>query len=181
MTLIRPADSAEVVEAWRIALTHKTGPVALALTRQKLAFIDRTALGSKVDDAAYGGYVISECRCAKPEVILLSSGSEVAIALAAQQRLHDESDICARVVSMPCHEIFAHKPIEYRNSVLPPNVKRVAHDAAHPMSWYRWVGIDGALVGLERFGASAKYEDIYKHLGITAEAVVQAVKRVLGR
>jgi transketolase len=181
MTLIRPADSAEVVEAWRVALTHKTGPVALALTRQKLAFIDRTALGSKVEDAAYGGYVISECRCAKPEVILLSSGSEVAIALAAQQRLHDESDICARVVSMPCHEIFAHKPIEYRNAVLPPNVKRVAIEAAHPMSWYRWVGIDGAVVGLERFGASAKYEDIYKHLGITAEAVVQAVKRVLGR
>ncbi|MGH7694315.1 MAG: transketolase-like TK C-terminal-containing protein, partial [Gemmatimonadaceae bacterium] len=107
--------------------------------------------------------------------------SEVAIALGAQQRLHDESDICARVVSMPSHEIFARMPIEYRDSVLPPNVKRVAIEAAHPMSWYRWVGVDGAVVGLERFGASAKYEDIYKHLGITAEAVVQAVKRVLGR
>lgn len=181
MTVIRPADSAEVVEAWRVALTHKSGPVALALTRQKLAFIDRLALGSKAEDAAYGGYVIAECRCAKPEVVLLASGSEVAIALAAQERLHEESDICARVVSMPCHEIFAQKPIEYRNAVLPPNVKRVAIEAAHPMSWYRWVGVDGAVVGLERFGASAPYEAIYKGLGITAEAVVQEVKRVLGR
>ena len=178
MTLIRPADSAEVVEAWRIALTHKTGPVALALTRQKLAFIDRAALGSKQEDAARGGYVIAGADA--NDVAILSSGSEVAIALKARDQLAAEG-IQARVVSMPCHEIFAHKPIEYRNSVLPPNVKRVAVEAAHPMSWYRWVGIDGAVVGLERFGASAKYEDIYKHLGITAEAVVQAVKRVLGR
>ena len=178
MTLIRPADSAEVVEAWRIALTHKTGPVALALTRQKLAFIDRAALGSKPEDAARGGYVIAGADA--NDVAILSSGSEVAIALRAREQLATEG-IQARVVSMPCHEIFAHKPIEYRNSVLPPNVKRVAIEAAHPMSWYRWVGIDGAVVGLERYGASAKYEDIYKHLGITAEAVVQAVKRVLGR
>jgi len=178
MTLIRPADSAEVVEAWRIALTHKTGPVALALTRQKLAFIDRAALGSKQEDAARGGYVIAGADA--NDVAILSSGSEVAIALKARDQLAAEG-IQARVVSMPCHEIFAHKPIEYRNSVLPPNVKRVAVEAAHPMSWYRWVGIDGAVVGLDRFGASAKYEDIYKHLGITAEAVVQAVKRVLGR
>jgi transketolase len=178
MTLIRPADSAEVVEAWRIALTHKTGPVALALTRQKLAFIDRAALGSKPEDAARGGYVIAGADA--NDVAILSSGSEVAIALKAREQLAAEG-IQARVVSMPCHEIFAHMPIEYRNSVLPPNVKRVAIEAAHPMSWYRWVGIDGAVVGLERFGASAKYEDIYKHLGITAEAVVLAVKRVLGR
>jgi transketolase len=181
MTLIRPADSAEVVEAWRTALTHKTGPVALALTRQKLSFIDRASLGSKQEDAARGAYTIAECRCAKPEVILLASGSEVAIALAAQQRLHDESDICARVVSMPCHEIFARQPAEYRDTVLPPNIKRVAVEAAHPMSWYRWVGLDGAIVGLERFGASAPYQAIYKGLGITVEAVVDAARRVLAR
>ena len=178
MTVIRPADSAEVVEAWRVALTHKSGPVALALTRQKLAFIDRAALGSKQQDAALGGYVIAGA--AANDIAILASGSEVAIALKAREQLASEG-IQARVVSMPCHEIFAETPIEYRNSVLPPNVKRVAIEAAHPMSWYRWVGIDGAVVGLERFGASAPYEAIYKGLGITAEAVVQAVKRVLGR
>ncbi len=179
MTLIRPADSVEVVEAWRIALSHKTGPVALALTRQKLAFIDRATLGSKQEDAARGGYVLAGGD-AQPDIALLSSGSEVAIALKAREQLAAQG-IQARVVSMPCHEIFARQPEDYRNAVLPPNVKRVAVEAAHPMSWYRWVGIDGAVVGLERFGASAPYEAIYKGLGITAEAVVQAVRRVLAR
>lgn len=179
MTLIRPADSAEVVEAWRIALTHKTGPVALALTRQKLPFIDRSALGSKPEDAARGGYVIAGADV-EPDILLLSSGSEVAIALEARERLAADG-ISARVVSMPCHEIFARHPVEYQNSVLPPGVKRVAVEAAHPMSWYRWVGLDGAIVGIERFGASAPYEAIYKGLGITADAVVDAVRRILAR
>ncbi|MEW5914766.1 MAG: transketolase [Gemmatimonadota bacterium] len=181
LTVLRPADAAEVVEAWRIALSHRSGPVALALTRQKLAFIDRTALGSDAKDAARGGYVIAECSCAKPAVVLLASGSEVALALLAQKRLHDEGDICARVVSMPSHEVFARQPQEYRDAVLPPNVKRVAIEAAHPMSWYRWVGTDGAVIGLERFGASAPYEAIYKGLGITADAVVAAARAVLKR
>lgn len=181
MTLIRPADAAEVVEAWRIALTHTSGPVALALTRQKLAFIDRAALGSDVRDATRGGYVLAECKCAKPDVVILSSGSEVALALSAQHRLHEDADICARVVSMPCHEIFARQPETYRNAVLPPNVKRVAIEAAHPMSWYRWVGTDGAVIGLERFGASAPYEKIYEGLGITADAVVAAARALLNR
>ncbi len=179
MTLIRPADSAEVVEAWRVALSHKSGPVALALTRQKLAFIDRASLGSKQEDAARGGYVLAGGD-GQPDIALLSSGSEVAIALRAREQLAAQG-IQARVVSMPCHEIFARQPDEYRNAVLPPNVKRVAVEAAHPMSWYRWVGLDGAVVGLERFGASAPYEAIYKGLGITAEAVVQTVRRVLAR
>ncbi len=176
MTLIRPADAAEVVEAWRIALAHKGGPVALALTRQKLSFIDRVALGSKPEDASKGGYVLA----AGDDIAILSSGSEVAIALTAREQL-SAAGIRARVVSMPCHEVFAQQSPEYRDAVLPPNVKRVAVEAAHPMSWYRWVGLDGAVVGLERFGASAKYEAIYKGLGITAEAVAEAARRVLGR
>ncbi|MGQ0642720.1 MAG: transketolase [Gemmatimonadaceae bacterium] len=176
MTLIRPADSAEVVEAWRIALSHKSGPVALALTRQKLAFIDRASLGSTPEDAAKGGYVLAD----GDDAAILSSGSEVAIALKAREQLASAHGIKARVVSMPCHEIFARQTQEYRDSVLPPNVKRVAIEAAHPMSWYRWVGTDGAVIGLERFGASAPYEAIYKGLGITAKAVVDAVRRVLG-
>ncbi len=180
MTVIRPADAAEVVEAWRIALAHKSGPVALALTRQKLAFIDRAALGSDVADAARGGYVLAGGD-GESDVAILASGSEITLALAARARLRDEHGIRARVVSMPCHEIFARQPEEYRNGVLPPHVKRVAIEAAHPMSWYRWVGLDGAIVGLERFGASAPYVAIYNGLGITAEAVVHAVRGVLGR
>ncbi|MGH7711892.1 MAG: transketolase-like TK C-terminal-containing protein, partial [Gemmatimonadaceae bacterium] len=180
MTVVRPADSAEVVEAWRIALTHRGGPVALALTRQKLAFIDRAALGSNVADASRGGYVIAGAD-GEGDVLLLSSGSEVALALKAREVLRDQHGIRARVVSMPCHEIFARQSEEYRNAVLPPNVKRVAVEAAHPMSWYRWVGLDGAIIGLERFGASAKYEAIYQGLGITAEAVVDAARKILAR
>lgn len=180
MTLIRPADAAEVVEAWRIALTHTSGPVALALTRQKLAFIDRAALGSDVADAARGGYILAGGD-GEADVVILSTGSEVALALEARERLRDEHGIRARVVSMPCHEIFARQPETYRNGVLPPNVKRVAIEAAHPMSWYRWVGTDGAVIGLERFGASAPYEKIYEGLGITADAVVAAARHLLNR
>jgi transketolase len=176
LTLLRPADAAEVVEAWRIALSHRSGPVALALTRQKLAFIDRAALGSDVKAAAQGAYVIAP----GDDIAIISSGSEVAIALKAREQLAAHG-IRARVVSMPSHEIFAQQEAAYRNSVLPPNMKRVAVEAAQPMSWYRWVGPDGAVIGLERFGASAPQEAIYKGLGITAEAVVDAARGVLKR
>jgi transketolase len=177
LTVIRPADSAETVEAWRIALSHKRGPVALALTRQKLAFIDRAALGSKAEDAAKGAYVLAGASEAA-DVALLSSGSEVAIALKAREQLAGHG-IKARVVSMPSHEVFARQSQEYRDAVLPPNVKRVAVEAAHPLSWYRWVGLDGAVIGLERFGASAPYEAVYRGLGITADAVVDAARALV--
>jgi transketolase len=150
--------------------------VALALTRQKLAFIDRSALGSDVQEAARGAYVIAP----GDAVAILSSGSEVALALKAREQLAAQG-ISARVVSMPSHEVFARQPQAYRDAVLPPNVKRVAVEAGHPMSWYRWVGTDGAVIGLERFGASAPYEEIYKGLGITADAVVEATLAVLKR
>jgi transketolase len=153
LTVLRPADAGEVTEAWRIALLQRRGPVALALTRQKVAFIDRASLGSNLSDAARGGYVLAG-GSATPDIVLLSSGSEVAIALKAREQLGAQG-ITARVVSMPSHEIFAAQPADYRDSVLPPGVKRVAVEAAHPMSWYRWVGLDGAVIGLERFGASA--------------------------
>jgi transketolase len=179
LTVLRPADAGEVTEAWRIALLQRRGPVALALTRQKVAFIDRASLGSNLSDAARGGYVLAG-GSATPDIVLLSSGSEVAIALKAREQLGAQG-ITARVVSMPSHEIFAAQPADYRDSVLPPGVKRVAVEAAHPMSWYRWVGLDGAVIGLERFGASAPYEAIYQGLGITPAAVADAARRVLGR
>jgi transketolase len=109
----------------------------------------------------------------------MSSGSEVALVLEAQQKL-SEAGVRARVVSMPSHEIFASQSQEYRDSVLPPGVKRVSIEASHPMSWQRWVGADGIALGLDRFGASAPYKDLYEHLGLTVDKVVESAKQLAG-
>jgi transketolase len=114
-----------------------------------------------------------------PDVVLMSSGSEVAFILAAHERLAAEG-IASRVVSMPSHELFARQSEEYRASVLPPDVPRVAIEAAHPMSWYKWVGDNGVVLGLERFGASAPYERIYEELGLTVDKVVDAAMQLVG-
>jgi transketolase len=110
----------------------------------------------------------------------MSSGSEVSLILDAQTKLAGEG-IRARAVSMPSHEIFARQDQAYRDSVLPKGVKRIAIEAAHPMSWYRWVGDDGVIIGLERFGASAPAPTIYEHLGITAVRVIETAKQLVGK
>jgi transketolase len=178
-TVIRPADANETAEAWRFALKHKTGPVALALTRQKLGWIDREKYGPAAG-LAKGAYVLADAPGGAPEVVLMSSGSEVALVLAAQTKLA-ESGVRARAVSMPSHEIFARQPLEYQREVLPPGSKRVAIEAAHPMSWYRWVGSDGVIVGIDTFGASAPFADIYKGLGITVDKLIEAARGLVGR
>jgi transketolase len=175
-TLIRPADASETAEAWRAALKQK-GPVALVLTRQKLGFVDRTKYASPTG-VARGAYVMRDVAGGDPQVVLISTGSEVALILEAQQKLEADG-IRARVVSMPSHEIFASQTQEYRDSVLPPAVKRVSIEAAHPMSWQRWVGSEGIALGIERFGASAPYKEIYKHLGLTVERIVEAAKSLV--
>jgi transketolase len=169
-TLIRPADASETAEAWRAALKHD-GPVAIVLTRQKLGFIDRSKHGS-ASGVVKGAYVLSDSPGGAPQVVLMSSGSEVALIIEAQQKLESQG-IRARVVSMPSHELFAAQDKEYRDSVLPPGVKRVAIEASHPMSWQRWVGADGVAMGLQRFGASAPYKELYEHLGLTVSKVVE--------
>jgi transketolase len=178
LLVIRPADANETAEAWRVAVAHKSGPVALALTRQKLPHIDRTNRGA-AGELARGGYILQDCGCGKPQLVIMASGSEVTLALEAQQRLHDELDLCVRVVSVPCHELFWQQPAEYRESVLPKGVKRIAIEAGHPMSWYRFVGDDGAVIGIERFGASAPYQRIYQEYGITADRLVEVAKQLL--
>ena len=175
MTLIRPADASETAEAWRAALRHK-GPVALVLTRQKLGFIDRTKYGAAAG-LARGAYVLADSPGGVPQVVLMSSGSEVGLILEAQKTL-EAGGIRSRVVSMPCHEFFASQSQEYRDSVLPMGLKRVAIEAAHPMSWYRWVGTDGIILGLERFGASAPYKELYEHFGLTVVKLVEAAKHL---
>jgi transketolase len=177
ITLIRPADASETAEAWRVALKHN-GPVALVLTRQKLPFIDRTKYAA-ASGLARGAYVLADSPGGALQIVLISSGSEVSLILDAQKKL-EAGGIRARAVSMPSHEIFARQDQAYRDSVLPKGVKRIAIEAAHPMSWYRWVGDDGVIIGLERFGASAPAPVIYSHLGITADRVVETAKKLVG-
>jgi transketolase len=178
ITVLRPADATETAESWKVAVQHTHGPVCLVLTRQKLGFIDRTKYASAAG-VAKGGYVLADVQGGKPDVVLLSSGSEVALIVSAAEKLA-ASGIKARVVSLASHELFAEQSAAYRDSVLPKGVPRVAIEAASPMSWYRWVGSDGVVLGVERFGASAPYERVYKELGLTVEKVVEAAKGVVG-
>ncbi len=179
LTVLRPADASETAEAWRIALAHRDGPVALVLTRQKLSFIDR-ARYADARGVARGAYVLADAPGGAPDVVLLSSGSEVALILAAQTALAAEG-IRARVVSMPSHELFAKETRAYQDEVLPPGVMRFAVEAAHPMSWHRWVGHDGDVLGIDRFGASAPHERVFTGLGLTVPAIVAAVRHMSSR
>lgn len=176
MTVLRPADADEVSEAWRVAVLHRDGPVALALTRQKLSYLNNAA-GARAG-VSRGAYVLLEAEGGDAEVVLLASGSEVEIAVAARLQLAAQG-IRARVVSCPSLELFARQDAEYRASVLLKGVARVAVEAGHPMSWYQWVGDFGAIVGLDHFGASAPYQTLYKEFGITPEKVTEAAKRVV--
>ncbi len=176
MTVLRPADADEVAECWRVALKHRTGPVALVLTRQKLSWLDCAQRAR--EGVPRGAYVQSDATGGTPDVVLLASGSEVEIALAARASLAAEG-IAARVVSCPSLELFAAQDSDYRNTVLPPGVPRVAVEAAHPGSWYRWVGDNGEIIGIDHFGASAPYKVLYEEFGITSEKVTEAAKRVI--
>jgi transketolase len=180
LTVFRPADATETVEAWAAALEMRNAPVALVLTRQNVPVLDRTVL-APAGGVARGGYVLSEADGGDPDVVLMGSGSEVHILLQAQEMLLTH-DIRARVVSMPSLERFAAQPRAYRDEVLPPYVhRRIAMEAASPMPWYRLVGDAGVVIGLERFGASAPYERIYRELGLTAEHVVAVAREMLDR
>jgi transketolase len=174
LTVIRPADAAETAEAWRVAVEHTNGPVALVLTRQKLGFIDR----ENAPDVARGAYVLRDAEGGSAQVVLMSSGSEVALIMRAQQELQQRG-IRARVVSMPSHELFLLQSNEYQAAVLPPDIPRVAIEAAHPMSWHRFVAGRGTVLGITRFGASAPYERIFEELALTANAVVEAAADLL--
>jgi transketolase len=174
MTVIRPSDPTEVVEAWRAAITHRDGPVALVLTRQKVAVVDR----AKYAPAAglhQGGYVLADSP--NPDIVLMATGSEVELILGAYEKLKADGRR-PRAVSMPCLEYFAKQSQDYRDSVLPPGVPRIAVEAAAPQSWYRWVPEgNGVIMGIERFGESAPYQRIYKEFGLTVDGVVAEARR----
>jgi transketolase len=180
LTVIRPADATESAEAWRAALLNETGPTALILTRQKLPVLDRSRYPA-AEGVQRGGYVLWESTDDGPDVILIGTGSEVQVALEAGQELADQ-DVAVRVVSMPSWELFDRQPAHYRERVLPSNVRaRVAVEAGAKMGWEHYVGLDGAVVGMDSFGASAPAEILFEKFGITAEKVVDEAITVLER
>jgi transketolase len=177
LVTLRPADAAETIEAWKVAMERREGPTMLVLTRQKLPLIDRKAMGA-AEGVRRGAYVLLDPP-GGPDSILIATGSEVAIALEAARMLHGEG-IRTRLVSMPSWELFAAQPEAYRNSVLPPAVRsRVAVEAAGPMGWSRWITEDGAMVGMEGFGASAPGERLFQEFKFTPERVAEMVRRLL--
>ncbi len=177
LNLFRPADANETTASWALAFDSQ-GPTALALTRQKVPVIvdPETAM----EGVTRGAYIVADAD-GEPDVILIATGSEVAIALEARDVLADEG-IEARVVSMPAWDRFEAQPRDYQDQVLPPGVKaRVAVEAGATFGWHRWVGSDGEVVGIDRFGASAPFKVIYEELGITPKAVAAAARSVLVR
>ena len=179
LTVIRPADPTEAVEAWRVAVRHRHGPVALVLTRQTVPVIDRSKY-APASGLRHGAYVLAEPPAGKPALLLIATGSEVELALGAHERL-TAAGIATRLVSMPSMELFAAESPEYRDTVLLPSVRaRLAVEAASPQPWYRWVGDHGAVLGLERFGASAPYPRLYQEFGITVDGVVRRARELLG-
>ena len=180
LTLIRPCDAAETVVAWRAALLNASGPTGLVLTRQKVPTLDREHL-APADGLLRGGYILARASNSNPRVVLIGTGSEVAICLAARELL-EQSGVPTRVVSMPSLELFARQDASYRESVLPASLPaRVAVEAARSFGWERWVGSGGAVVGIDRFGASAPYERIYEELGITPQHVADVARALLAR
>jgi transketolase len=178
LTVIRPADPNETTEAWAFAVQHN-GPTLLVLTRQTVAHLDRS--GSKDPGVAHGAYVLADVEGASPDVILIGTGSEVSLCVLAREKLKDFG-VKARVVSMPSWSLFEAQEDSYRESVLPRGIKkRVTVEAASPIGWHRWAGDEGAVIGVERFGASAPGQDVLTHLGFTADHVAAAALRVLGK
>ena len=178
MVTVRPADAIETVDAWRVAMERRHGPTALILSRQGLPILDRSAMPA-AGNGGRGGYVLWQAG-ASPEVLLIGTGSEVAIALEAGKALK-EKGVAARVVSLPSWELFEAQTKEYRDSVLPPQIKRrVSIEAASTFGWERYVGPEGVAIGLGRFGASAPASVLYQKLGLTAERVVGEALRLVG-
>lgn len=180
LVVLRPSDATETAAAWYWAMEYKDGPVALILTRQKVPVLDRSGL-APATLLSRGAYVLAEAPGGRPQAIVMASGSEVHVALAAQRLLADDG-IAVRVVSMPSWELFARQEAPYRHEVLPPHISaRVAVEAGVPLGWERWVGERGSIVAVERFGASAPGEVVFEKFGFTADRVAREIKETLQR
>lgn len=179
MVVIRPGDANETTEAWRYAMTHKGGPVGLVLSRQKLPTIDRGKFAA-ASGAMKGAYVLADAKQGKVDAIIMATGSELAIAMKAYEKLAADG-VAVRLVSMPSWELFAAQDPSYSEQVLPKAcTARVSIEAGVTFGWGTWVGDRGIAIGVDRFGASAPAEVIYEKLGLTADAVIAAVKKLVG-
>lgn len=176
--VLRPADANEVSWAWKAALQNSAGPSLIVLSRQSIPTFDREKY-APASQVMKGGYILSDSDKELPDAILMASGSEVQLTLQAQEELKREG-IDARVVSMPSWELFEQQDQSYRDMVLPASVKaRVSIEAASPLGWERWVGSEGKAIGIGRFGASAPYQEIFEHFGLTKERLVKETKMLL--
>ncbi|MEA3059641.1 MAG: transketolase [Sphingomonadales bacterium] len=180
MVVFRPADANEVTEGWRVAIERQAGPTILIFSRQALPIYDRSTLGPAAG-ARKGAYVLADSADGPPEVILIATGSEVSLVMAARDLLLAEKRR-VRVVSMPSWELFGAQPQTYRDEVLPPSIAaRMSVEAASPLGWERWVGDHGEILGLNRFGASAPASEIYKQLNFTPEFIAQRARALAER
>lgn len=173
LVVIRPCDANETALAWQVAIAHRGGPVALALTRQNLPTLNRNTTFASAEGLQRGAYILSETENKKPQVILIASGSEVQIALEATEKITAKG-LAVRVVSMPSWELFDGQPPDYQHQVLPPEVRaKIAIEAGSPHGWHRYVGESGRIIALDHFGASAPYQKLYEKFGLTANRVVE--------
>ncbi|MEI6724542.1 MAG: transketolase C-terminal domain-containing protein, partial [Betaproteobacteria bacterium] len=170
----RPCDTVESAVAWGVAIERRDGPSAMLFSRQNVAFVPRAA--DVIANVKRGGYVLADAPGAR--VAILATGSEVPLALAAQKQLAD-AGIAVRVVSMPSTNVFDRQDAAYRAAVLPKGMPRVAVEAGVTDFWRKYVGLEGAVIGIDRYGESAPAGELYKYFGITTEAVAAAVKQVL--
>jgi transketolase len=178
LVVIRPCDANETAAAWRFALESRHRPVALILTRQELPVLDRTRYGS-AEGLQRGAYVLADTPGGKPDLILIATGSEVALAVAAHQKLA-EKGIAVRTVSMPSWELFDAQPQAYKDEVLPLSVHaRLAVEAGISLGWCKYVGDKGEVIGIDHFGASAPAKVIFEKFGFTVENVVARALRIL--
>jgi transketolase len=180
LVVLRPADATETVEAWRVAMGRTHGPTLLVLTRQKLPVLDRATLGA-ASGLARGAYVLLDPPGGHPQAILIATGSEVHVALAAA-RLLQADRVRIRVVSMPSWELFAEQPEDYRHEVLPPAVRvRLGIEAASPFGWERWITDDGAMLAMTGFGASAPGDRLFEEFKFTPERAAGIVRQLLAQ
>ncbi|HVA00870.1 MAG TPA: transketolase, partial [Terriglobia bacterium] len=180
LSLIRPADANETAVAWRVAIERRGGPVAMALTRQKLPVIDREKYAS-AEGLEQGAYILADSKGKRPELLLIASGSEVSLALDAYEKLTAEGT-AARVVSMPSWDLFEKQPQAYKDDVLPPlTTARLAIEAAYPLGWERYIGAKGATIAMTRFGASAPAKVLAEKFGFTTSHVVERARELLKR
>ncbi|MGH7526631.1 MAG: transketolase [Gemmatimonadales bacterium] len=180
LVVLRPADAGETIEAWRVAIERRNGPTVLVLTRQKLPVLDRGVVGP-VEGVRRGAYVLLDPPGGTPQAILIATGSEVHVALAAA-RLLQADRVKVRVVSMPSWELFAAQPEAYRNEVLPPAVRaRLGIEAASAFGWLRWTTDDGGMLAMEGFGASAPGDRLFEEFKFTPERAADMMRRVLAR